>query len=352
LIQDVAVLPLPALLLLVAIGAVGLYLALPRGPESETRAVRLAGAGLGAVSATFLALATLAGWRALPGWEGSRLDAIGSSLLFHGLALIALLSAGAAVTSRTARGGGAASAVLLVAGSGLMMFAGRWWAAAALLVIGAAIVVTLLIHNRRIGWRTDLDSPHPRERTGPVELVREPLLACAAGALLATGLLAAAHKAVIDELPLTTEVERNHRPPSPRYRAFPRTSALQAITQAGATDEDESKIPDAAVSPDLPLLHRLLGTAVFLFAVGIAGTLCRRSVWALGLSGGTALLAVAVLVGAVSGLPFRAASAKLALLPVVVLAVEGGLLIAVGAWLSSARAQPNMPAENASGGPT
>ena len=316
-------LALPALLLLVAIGAIGLYLALPRGPESEARPVRLAGAALGVVSVGFLALAT---WR--PEWENSRLLRMPSSLLFHSLALVTLVSGGAAVTERSVFRAGVAAAVLLAAAGGLAGVAGLPWVGGALGLAAVAVGAIIVIRERHLKLRASIPGSHgPQHRSLALEFAREPLLACTAGALLATGLLAAGHAAVVEELPRTAAVERNERPPSQRYRTFPRRSVVEAMTAEGSSDgEPESQRRSGDFTGDLPLLHRLLAVAGLLFAVGIVGLLARRNAWACGLAAVTALLAVVLFVTALAILPFRAERSHVALLPVAVLAAEIGLL--------------------------
>ena len=344
-------LALPALLFLVGIGAVGLYLALPRGPESETRSVRLAGAALGVVSLSFLALATRG---SLPEWEDSRLSRLPGSLLFHSLALVTLVSGSAAVTERSVFRGGVAVGVLLAAAGGLAGIAGLPWVGGGLGLLAAAAGAVIVIRGRHVrspadGGVFDDQQRRPRE----LEFSREPLLACAAGALLATGLLAAGHAAVVAEVPLTAEVERNVRPPSQRYRSFPRNSVVEAIAGEGSTDgERQSQRRNGDFAGDLPLLHRLLTVAGLLFAVGIVGLLTRRSVWSCGMSAVTALLAVVLVVAALASLPFRAGRSHLALLTIAVLAAEIGLLVLAGRRKRSSEAPPGVAADSAMpGGP-
>ncbi|HUG89730.1 MAG TPA: hypothetical protein VML55_02790 [Planctomycetaceae bacterium] len=315
-----------ALLLLVAIGALGLYLALPRGLESETRAVRLTGAGLGGVSVLFLALA---GGPAVPGWEASRLASPAARLLFGGLVMTLLVSGGTAVAARGAPASFAALGVLVAAGGAMAAFARSTWMAAAAFVLAAVIGGAAIIRLRRgrAGQTPSLVDDHdaPPMR---LETAREPLLACAAGALLASGLVGAVHAAVTVELPRTIAVESNARPPSQRYRAFPRLSVIDQFTGAAAAagpDADEGR-PSRSVRGDFPVLYCVLAAAGLLFAVGTVGLLTRRRIWAVGISALVALNAVALLAAAFAALPVESTRTHAALLPVAVLAVEGGLL--------------------------
>jgi NADH:ubiquinone oxidoreductase subunit K len=213
--------------------------------------------------------------------------------------------------------------------------------------MGASIVVRVRHCKLRAGRLASDGRQHQ-----PLELSREPLLACIAGTLLATGLLAAGHAAVVEELPLTAAVERNERPPSQRYRTFPRTSVVETVAgEESAEGETRSQRRPGDFTGDLALLHRLLAMAGLLFAVGIVGLLARRDVWACGISALAALLAVVLLVTALAILPFRAGRVQFALLPIAVLAAELGLLgLAALRWLN-AEACSAMTESPAPGGP-
>jgi hypothetical protein len=330
------VLSLPATFVLVAIGAIGLYLALPRGPESEPRAVRGAGALLGTASLVFLALASVGG---VPDRSPSSLATAHGALAYYGGGLAALLAASTAVSARTVGACVAAFAALLAAGSGLTALAGSAmaaWPELALAALAAALVVG--IRRRRPAG----DRGSAGESPALLEISREPLLACVGGALLATCLTVAGQAAAVNELPRTVEVERNAQPPSQRNRAWPRFRVIEQMTgaaparfdnRAAAAERAEARA-DQSAPGDSAVLHHLLMTAALMLGIGAVGLLARRRTWAVAASAGIVVQAVILLLAAFQALPVGPAQPHRPLLAVLVVVVECGLLVCAATVLS------------------
>jgi NADH:ubiquinone oxidoreductase subunit K len=319
------VLSFPALLLLVAIGSLGVYLALPRGPESERRAVRLAGLGLGLIGAIFLAVASAG---RLPESGASRLARPAAGLVFHALAVASLVFAGVAVTARRALWSIGGSGLLLLATAGLLAFLGSTGTAAFAggLAVTAGAAAAVLFRRAQPSARSGVPE---RVQSAPREVSREPLLACVAGACLAAGLVTVVQAVAADELSRTIAIEANQRPPSQRHRAFPRRSAIERVTENAASGGGTSE--EAAPtfrSSDLPLVSRAVGLAMLLLAVGTIGALSRRSPVAVMVSWSVMLQAIASAAGAFAALHGSVARAGPVWLPLAVLATEASVLAA------------------------
>lgn len=209
--QDERGLILRALVLL-AIGAAGVYLMLPRGPVFEQRRNRWIGAALATLSLVLLVTAPVsAGGTA--GWHRTIFAGFGTgggNVLFYVLAVISLASAVMMITSRNPVYSALWFALVLLSNSGLYLLVdAEFLSAATVIIYAGAIIVTFLFV---------IMLAQPSGAATYDRVSREPALACLAGVLLAAALVGTIHYAATVEA---------HPPPPGAYAETVRPTPAQ-----------------------------------------------------------------------------------------------------------------------------
>jgi hypothetical protein len=249
-----------------------------------------------------------------------------------------LLAGGSAVAARSAAGAATALAVLLASAAGLSAFFGTAWAAWP--GLGAAALVGMALVRARVRRVEPAARDSHRSQPALLEISREPLLACAAGGLLATGLVAACHTAVVAELPRTLEIESNALPPSQRHRAFPRLSVIEQVTggEPAFHHQHVAAMPTDRANQnrrgDLSLFDHLLLTGILLFSAGVVGLLARRRSWAIAIAAVVAVQAVVLLLSAFAVFPVQSTRPEVPLLAPLAATVGIGLLSGIAFLLA------------------
>lgn len=206
--------------ILIALGAMGIYLMLPRGVFSEQREVRWVGALLTTISCVLLACAVVS--YNVEGKTATVFQWLGlgtGGLMFYLLALVSLASATMMITSRNPVYSALWFALVLLSNSGLYLTQGaEFLSAATIIVYAGAIIVTFLFV---------IMLAQPSGTASYDRVSREPALACIAGALLASLLVGTVHFSLTSEpARLSAGLAESVRPP---------TAPIQAALSQGSS---------------------------------------------------------------------------------------------------------------------
>ena len=229
-----------SLFMMVALAGLGIYMMLPRGPESDAKSVRITGGVLGALAVAWLAYQF-----------GQTLPQAYSAICFYVLGAVTVASAGLMISARNPVYSALWFAMVLLSNSGLYLMAGAEFLAAATVIIYAgAIIVTFLFV---------IMLAQPRGTASYDRFSREPAFSCAAGVILAATLIGtlsyssqyetvpANDKALRPVRPTTALVDRvlGRRPdaevqptpliPTPRTPAFEGQDVNPQVEQLGQT---------------------------------------------------------------------------------------------------------------------
>lgn len=290
-----------SLLLLAGMAALGIYLVLPVHDGPVAREVRWAGAAAAGL-ATFL-LGVLVAPRA-EWWPESRLDRLAPAVGFYALAGASLVAAGFVVASRRAIHAARGFALMLLAVAGLLAYL-EAPLPAAVLVIGVAGALVL-------AWRFPAKLDAVRLTSPGVEGQREPLLACAAAALLAATLIGVVQFALVAE----ANPDRGERGPA-------------VVPPPDRVKSADLSLRNGPAAHDYHLLNNSLVVGALLFGLGVIGFACRREVVAIILSAGVMLQGVVLTLVAFGGFhgegPVRAFSLAVLLSAL----VEGAAALAI-----------------------
>lgn len=223
---------------LLTCAAAGIYLMLPRGQVRGVRLQRIVGALLATISLILLVTAPV---QAEPAHLATLLVPLGDQTeaacgIFHGLALISLVSAGMMITSRNPVYSALWFALVLLSNSGLYLLqSAEFLSAATIIVYAGAIIVTFLFV---------IMLAQPQGAASYDHVSREPVLSVVTGLILAASLVGTIHYAIRSE---TAETGSGRRRPS---------AALVAATVNDAT-------PQNRVDPGSPHVAGL-GKSLFL----------------------------------------------------------------------------------------
>ena len=220
---------------ILAIGGLAVYLLLPRGPASENKAVRWAGAALAALSA----LLTVA-------YFGDRLANFSNGTAFYLMAGLSVASAVMTITSRNPVYSALWFALVLLSNSGLYLLQGAEFLAAATIIIYAgAIIVTFLFV---------IMLAQPRGSSIYDRHSREPEFACIAGVILSATLIGTLHYVTTTESAASVESLADGTRPS--GSALPDARIVQRVIAEGTATN--------VIHPDQPFSHvQELGRTLF-----------------------------------------------------------------------------------------
>jgi NADH-quinone oxidoreductase subunit J len=179
-------------LALLGLGAVGVYLMLPRGPHSDARRIRWVGAFLAAASLVLMVVVPISG--GADGVQRTIFACLGElvpNILFYSLAAISVCSAVLMITSRNPVYAALWFALVLLSNSALYLLQdAEFLSAVTVIVYAGAIIVTFLFV---------IMLAQPTGTASYDRVSREPALACVAGVLLAAALVGTIHHATTVE---------------------------------------------------------------------------------------------------------------------------------------------------------
>ena len=177
--------------LILAAGAVGLFLMLPRGQaKGKGQPNRILGAGLVTVAFVLLLAAPFSPeWNNERGVEGVTIfrmfPELGTSITFYLLATFSLLSAVMMITSRNPIYSALWFAVVLLANSGLYFLQGAEFLAGATIIVYAGAIIVMFLFVVMLA--------QPSGIAGYDRVSREPLFSCLAGLLMSAALVGTIH---------------------------------------------------------------------------------------------------------------------------------------------------------------
>ncbi|HVW01316.1 MAG TPA: NADH-quinone oxidoreductase subunit J [Planctomycetaceae bacterium] len=227
-----------ALFMMVALAGLGIYMMLPRGPESDAKSVRITGGVLGALAVAWLAYQF-----------GQQLPQAYSAICFYVLAAVTVGSAALMISARNPVYSALWFAMVLLSNSGLYLMAGAEFLSAATVIIYAgAIIVTFLFV---------IMLAQPRGTASYDRFSREPAFSCAAGVILAATLIGTlSYSARAETVPGEDKALHPIRPNPALVQRVLRRPIEKADEQPAKADEvtpgDEQVAKAEKKQPELP----------------------------------------------------------------------------------------------------
>jgi NADH-quinone oxidoreductase subunit J len=206
-----------------ALGGLGIYLLLPRGPASESRVSRWLGGALATLSLVWVTAEF-----------GARLPGLSNSLVFYILAALSVGSAAMTISSRNPVFSALWFALMLFSNSGLYLLQdAEFLAAATVIIYAGAIIVTFLFV---------IMLAQPRGTATYDRYSREPFFSCLAGVILAGTLIGTLHYSMISESQPSARGGLEPALPSPAIvqEVLKRGSPTSRMPEELAADETEA----------------------------------------------------------------------------------------------------------------